>query len=222
MTKTNFDFLIKIDKNLSDIIIDAERLYRGDFFDQCIGQTRRYAERICRDVLGENRTSEITFDEMLATLKDKSNGLEEEKEFIDDLYFLKKQGNLSVHGAKVEKNATMALECLQRAFEVGLNYAVFYKKAPQKLLQLHYDAELLITGEPSKKSLSEKYLEAKEQATKTSPKPKKKTTKNKPKKDKPQVSVMKSVPKKTEIPPFWIIVGISLVAALFAVIYILL
>lgn len=92
MTKTNFDFLIKIDKNLSDIIIDAERLYRGDFFDQCIGQTRRYAERICRDVLGENRTSEITFDEMLATLKDKSNGLEEEKEFIDDLYFLKNRG----------------------------------------------------------------------------------------------------------------------------------
>ena len=49
-----------------------------------MGQTRRFGEHICRNVLGNNRTTEVTFDEMLATLKDKINGYEEEKEFIDE------------------------------------------------------------------------------------------------------------------------------------------
>ena len=53
----NFDFLRSVDKDLYEIIKDAERLYRGEFFEQCIGQTRRFGEHICRKVLGKNRTT---------------------------------------------------------------------------------------------------------------------------------------------------------------------
>ena len=218
MAKTNFDYLKTIDKNLYEIIIDAERLYRGEFFEQCMGQTRRFGEHLCRKVLGSNRTNEVTFDEMLATLKDKSNHSEQEKEFIDDLYFLKKQGNLSVHSESVTKNATTALECLQRAFEAGINYSVFYQKEDSGILKLRYDTELLITGNQSKKSLSEKYLEAKDKATKSS---KKKTTAKKTQKPKPQVTSMNSVPIRTGISRFWIIVGIFMLVALIMVIYVL-
>ena len=218
MAKTNFDYLKTIDKNLYEIIIDAERLYRGEFFEQCMGQTRRFGEHLCRKVLGSNRTNEVTFDEMLATLKDKSNHSEQEKEFIDDLYFLKKQGNLSVHSENVTKNATTALECLQRAFEAGINYSVFYQKEDSGILKLRYDTELLITGNQSKKSLSEKYIEAKDKATKSS---KKKTTAKKTQKPKPQVTSMNSVPIRTGISRFWIIVGIFMLVALIMVIYVL-
>ena len=183
-----------------------------------MGQTRRFGEHLCRKVLGSNRTNEVTFDEMLATLKDKSNHSEQEKEFIDDLYFLKKQGNLSVHSESVTKNATTALECLQRAFEAGINYSVFYQKEDSGILKLRYDTELLITGNQSKKSLSEKYLEAKDKATKSS---KKKTTAKKTQKPKPQVTSMNSVPIRTGISRFWIIVGIFMLVALIMVIYVL-
>jgi hypothetical protein len=219
MTKTNFDYLKDIDNNLYEMMVDAERLYRGEFFEQCMGQTRRFGEHLCRNVLGSNRTSEVTFDEMLSTLKDKSNHSEEEKEFIEDLYFLKKQGNISVHSGSVEKDATTALECLQRAFEAGLNYSVFYKKADSDILKLRYDVELLITGNPSKQSLSDKYIEAKEQAQKTSI-PKKKTTK-KTQKPKPQVTSMNSVPRKNGISAFWIVVGVFMIIAMITLIYLL-
>ena len=99
---------------------------------------------------------------MLATLKDKSQGADQEKEFINDLYFLKKHGNTSVHAEKVKKDGMTALECLQRAFEVGLNYAVYNKKAKPNLLKLRYDTELLVTGKKSKKSLAERYTEEKQ------------------------------------------------------------
>ena len=219
MSKSNFDFLIDVDKNLYDIINDAERLYRSEFFEQCMGQTRRFGEHLCRNVLGSNRTTEVTFDEMLATLKDKTNNSEEEKEFIDDLYFLKKQGNSSVHSSTVTKDAKTSLECLQRAFEAALCYAIFYKKADKKLLNLHYDVELLATGKKSD-SLSEKYQKVKSDTVLSQPqktKPKKSTAK----KRKPQVTSMKSVPRKTGISPFWIIVGASAIITLFTVIYIL-
>ena len=217
MVETNFDYLKEIDKNLYDIIIDAERLYRGEFFEQCMGQTRRFGEHLCRNVLGSKRTTEVTFDEMLSTLKDKPNQNEQEKEFIDDLYFLKKQGNISVHSGSVGKDATTALECLQRAFEAGLNYSVFCKKTNSDILKLQYDTELLITGNPSKKSLSEKYLEAKEQAQKTTKKkPAKKTSKTKT-----QVTSMNSVPRKIGLSKFWITVGIFTIIAMITVIYVL-
>ena len=219
MNKTNFDYLKETDKNLYEIIIDAEKLYRGEFFEQCIGQTRRFGEHLCRNVLGKNRTNEVTFDEMLATLKDKSNSSEQEKEFINDLYFLKKQGNICVHSGNVNKNATTALECLQRAFEAGLNYTVFYKKLSQDILNLQYDTELLITGKPSKKSLSQKYLEAKKIADNAA---KRKKTTNKNKKTKPQAASMKSVPRKMGISKFWLTVGIFIIISMITIIYILL
>ena len=90
----NFEFLKSIDKNLYEIISDAEKLYRDEYFEQCISQTRRFGENVCKNTLGSMRTTEKTFDDMLATLKDKSKE-EVEKEFVDDLYFLKKE--LSQH-----------------------------------------------------------------------------------------------------------------------------
>ena len=153
---TNFDFLKSTDKNLYEIISDAEKLYRDEYFEQCMGQTRRFAENVCKNVLGNKRTTENTFDQMLATLKDNSQGSEQEKEFIDDLYFLKKCGNQSVHASSVKQNAIDALECLQRSFEVAINYIVYNKNGDKNVLDLHYDIELLATGKRDK-TLEQKY-----------------------------------------------------------------
>ncbi|MBR1424737.1 hypothetical protein IJ579_04160 [bacterium] len=215
---TNFSFLKDIDKNLYEIITEAENLYRGEFFEQSITQTRRFGEHICRNVLGQHRTTEITFDEMLATLKDKTGGSEQEKEFINDLYFLKKQGNSSVHSGTVKKDAIVALECLQRAFEAGLNYAVYNKNAQNSLLTLNYDIDLLVTGKKSKKTLQEKYLEEKQKNTTTKFKPKKTSSKT-TKKSKKQVSSMKSISQKSGVSLFWIIVGIFLIITLCTVLF---
>ena len=157
----NFEFLKNIDKNLYDIISDAEKLYRDEYFEQCIGQTRRFGEVICKQVLGAARTSEKNFDEMLATLKDKVSNAVQEKEFVDDLYFLKREGNASVHSSSVKKDGIIALECLQRAFEISINYIVYFKKMNSNYLKLQYDTELLVTGKKSNKSLKDKYIEEK-------------------------------------------------------------
>lgn len=154
---TNFDFLKKIDHNLYDIIIEAEKLYTAEFFEQCIGQTRRFGEQLCKRILYSNNSFEDNFDNMLATLKDNAHSVPE-KEFINDLYFLKKQGNLSVHSSNVKRDGILALECLQRAFEASINYAVLYKKGSKSILKKQYDINLLITGKPS---LKEKYQENK-------------------------------------------------------------
>ena len=44
----NFDFFKTIDRDLYNIISDAEKLYRDEYFEQCIGQTRRFAENVCK------------------------------------------------------------------------------------------------------------------------------------------------------------------------------
>lgn len=223
MSKTNFDYLKEVDKDLYEIILDAERLYRGEFFEQCMGQTRRFGEHLCRNVLGRNRATEVTFDEMLATLKDKISGFEQGKEFINDLYFLKKNGNQSVHSKEVHHSASTALECLQRAFEAGISYVVYNKKAQHDALQLQYDTELLITGYPSKKSLSEKYLEAKAKCNiKTDDKKQKNVKQTKSKKEQSQVSSMKSVPRKNKIGRFWIFVIVLLLVSFITAIYLIL
>ena len=80
--QTNFDFLKKIDKNLFTIISEAELLYRDEYFEQCMVQTRRFGEHVCKNVLGNKRRTERTFDDMLATLKDNITGEVQEKEFI--------------------------------------------------------------------------------------------------------------------------------------------
>ena len=216
---TNFDFLKSTDKNLYEIISDAELLYRDEYFEQCIGQTRRFAENVCKKVLGSKRTTENTFDQMLATLKDNSQGSEQEKEFINDLYFLKKCGNASVHSSSVKKSAKNALECLQRAFEVAINYSVYNKKADIKNLSLHFDIKLLATGKRDK-TLAQKYEQAEKAATKEKRQKKSKTAtkKSTKKSESKQVTTMKSCKKQDGISPYWIVAGIfsliSLISAL--------
>lgn len=220
---TNFDFLKKVDKNLFEIVAEAEKLYRDEYFEQSMVQTRRFGEHVCKKVLGKNRTTEETFDEMLATLNDCSFGNIEEKEFINDLYFLKKHGNSAVHSSSVKKDGMEALECLKRAFEVAISYCIYNRKANPKIMRLSYDTELLVTGEKNKK-LSDRYKEAKEKAVKSSdfdePKLKKssatkskstKTTKKKTTKKQSSVMVCKS---KKSFPIFWILVGITFVISL--------
>lgn len=153
----NFDFLKPVDKNLFDVISKAESLYRDEYFEQSIVQSRKFAENVCKKVLGVSRTTEKTFDDMLATLKDKATSSIQEKEFIDDLYFIKREGNNSAHSTEVKNQGMVALECLQRCFEVAINYSVYYCKAKNSLLKKRYDTELLITGKKSKQSLAEKY-----------------------------------------------------------------
>ena len=158
---TNFDFLKPLDKNLYDIITDAEKLYRDEYFEQSISQSRRFGEAVCKIILGEKSIG-LSFDDMLATLKDKAISSIQEKEFIDDLYFIKREGNTSIHSTTVKKDGIIALECLQRSFEVAINYAVHFRKSNPKLLKFRFDTELLITGKKAKKSLSERYSEEKE------------------------------------------------------------
>lgn len=220
---TNFDFLKKVDKNLFEIVAEAEKLYRDEYFEQSMVQTRRFGEHVCKKVLGKNRTTEETFDEMLATLNDCSFGNVEEKEFINDLYFLKKHGNSAVHSGSVKKDGMEALECLKRAFEVAISYCIYNRKANPKIMRLSYDTELLVTGEKNKK-LSDRYKEAKEKAVKSNdfdePKLKKssatkskstKTPKKKTTKKQSSIMVCKS---KKSFPIFWILVGITFVISL--------
>ena len=211
---TNFDFLKSTDKNLFDIITEAEKLYRDEYFEQCMGQTRRFGEHVCKDVLGNRRTTEETFDDMLATLKDKSKGNPQEKEFLDDLYFLKKNGNKSVHSATVKKDGLVALECLQRAFEVAISYSVFKNGPSDKLMRLQYDTELMLTGKKNK-SLSERYSQAKIKAQKTKSfeeKPKKSVNKTTNKKQAKKYKVQKE--KTSKISLFWIIMLIAFTMSL--------
>ena len=165
---SNFEFLRRVNENLYIIAYEAENLFRDEYFEQCITQTRRLAENICRDLMFGRCQPSDSFDDMLATLKDTPAQNDFEKEFLDDLYFLKKAGNASVHSLKVKQDGNAALDCLQRAFEAALNYAVFKKGLDSKYLQLQFDEELLATGRPSKKNsvLSEKYTEEKSKSKK--------------------------------------------------------
>lgn len=181
---SNFNFLKKVNSNLYEIISEAEKLYRDEYFEQCMIQTRRFGEQICKEMLEQNNKQTGSFDEMLATLKDNSHGHAQEKEFIDDLYFLKKNGNQSAHSGKIKKEAMNALECLKRSFEIAINYSVYNQGANTNILRLNYDVELLITDKKSKKSLKDKYEEAKKQAEKKE-KQIKENSKSKQKSNKP-------------------------------------
>lgn len=230
---TNFEFLKKVNNNLYEIISEAEKLYRDEYFEQCMVQTRRFGEHVCKDMLVQNGKQTGSFDDMLATLKDHSQGNPQEKEFIDDLYFLKKNGNQSVHSGKVKKEAIVALECLQRSFEVAINYSVYNQGAPTNILKLDYDVELLVTDKKSKKSLKEKYEEEKKKQEKIEKKEKQLVSKpDKPQKVKKEKEKKKEVVKtsktqgksKIQIPLFWKFVlffsCISIALILFLVIYI--
>lgn len=158
---SNFEFLKNIDIDIYELINKAENLYRDEYFEQCIIQTRKFAENVCKNILKNDLQKECSFDEMLATLKDKSNNSEQEKEFIEDLYFIKREGNASAHCKDVKQAGIKALECLKRAFEVSINYAVYYKNGNENILNKHYSVEVLVNGKSNKNSLSEKYQKVK-------------------------------------------------------------
>lgn len=155
---SNFDFLENVDSDLYKIIKDAEKLYRDEYFEQTIVQTRRYAENICRVLLGDRAVPDSTFDECLSTLQDLYTKNIRQREIINDLYFLKAQGNASAHGKKVKQDGNIALDCLKRAFELGINFAVA-SGADKKVEKLEFSEEVLILGNKKKKSsLKDKYL----------------------------------------------------------------
>lgn len=60
---SNFEFLKKTDVNLFKIANEAEKLYRDEYFEQCITQTRRFAENICKNMLAPELTIGATFDD---------------------------------------------------------------------------------------------------------------------------------------------------------------
>ena len=204
---TNFEFLKKVNNDLYEIMSEAEKLYRDEYFEQCMVPTRRFGEHVCKDMLVQNGKQTGSFDDMLATLKDHSQGNPQEKEFIDDLYFLKKNGNQSVHSGRVKKEAIVALECLQRSFEVAINYSVYNQGASTNILKLDYDVELLVTDKKAKKSLKEKYEEEKKKQETIEKKEKQLVTKpEKPKKEKKEKLVKQTKKKykeKFQITLFW-------------------
>ncbi len=161
--KSNFDFLKNKDKKLFDIIDKAEKLYRDGYFEQTAAQTRKFAEIIAKNTLGIRRTTEETFDDILSTLSDIQGDSPVEKEFMDDMYFIKKQGNLAVHDSAAPIDGNVALECLKRAFEIGIGYSIKNKFSDKKLLKLNYSIDLLMSGENYK--FSEKYQEARTEAS---------------------------------------------------------
>lgn len=161
---SNFEFLKDINTDLFKLAQEAENLFKDRYFEQCMTQTRRLGENLCRIVMEDRAKPTDTFDQMLATLKDTPSQSEIEKEFLDDLYFLKKVGNQATHSLSIKNDGKDALECIERAFEASLNFAVFKANAPQELLNKVFDEELLITGKKSKKiSLQEEYIAKKKQ-----------------------------------------------------------
>lgn len=159
---SNFDFIKNKDTKLFKILNDAERLYRDGYFEQSTIQLRKFGEYVCKNTLGVRRTTEETFDDMLATLKDIMNKTPEEKEFIDDLYFIKKTGNLAAHGGAKDVDSMEALECLKRAFEICIWYALKNKLSNKRVLNLHFNLDVLMTGKKPK--TAEKYQTVKDMA----------------------------------------------------------
>lgn len=155
---SNFVFLKKNNENLFNIISEAEKLFRDEYFEQAVIQTRRFAENVCKDLLQGNVLPDETFDSMINRLKDKSFGNMRMQEFTDDLYFLKKHGNSSAHSSVSTKDGKTALECLERAYELGIFYSNVKYGYNKKLDKSVFSEEVLMTGNASSpKPLKEKY-----------------------------------------------------------------
>lgn len=155
---SNFVFLKKNNENLFNIISEAEKLFRDEYFEQAVIQTRRFAENICKDLLQDNVLPDETFDSMISRVKDKSFGNMRMQEFTDDLYFLKRQGNNSVHSSVAVKNGKIALECLERAYEIAIFYSNVKYGYNKKLDKEVFSEEVLMTGNSSStKLLKETY-----------------------------------------------------------------
>ena len=146
---SNFSFLKNINNDLFKMISEAERLYCDGYFEQCIIQTRRFAENVCRNLLKNHAGDELTFDECITDLQNSFNDTVRHKELINDLYFLKAQGNLHVHSTKVKQDAYTALDCLKRAFEVAINYALD-NDAPQNIKKSEFSEKFLTACKDNK------------------------------------------------------------------------
>ena len=161
---SNFLFLKKNNEDLFKIVSEAENLFRDEYFEQSVVQIRRFAENLCKDLLTDEVTADATFDTMICKIKDNAFAKPRMKEFADDLYFLKKHGNSSAHSASAaqkEQAGKLALECLERAYEISVFYSNAKFGYDKKLDKTVFSEELLITGKVSgKKSkpiLKEKY-----------------------------------------------------------------
>lgn len=181
---SNFKFLENINKDLYSIGVTAEKLFRDEYFDQCITQTRKMAEVMTKDVLGNKAQSDDTFDDMIYKLKTVSCNNLKEQEFISDMYFLKKQGNIATHSSKSsDNNGQTALECLEHAFEASINYASS-KSKDEMIPLLLFDEQLLVLGKKSEnlqtqyknKLQEEKENKKQKKETKNSTKPQIKST----------------------------------------------
>ena len=115
---SNFDFLKDIDNELYLNIEEAQKLFRDEYFNQSMIQIRIFAEKMSKKIL--NSPDNLTFDDTLNCLKDKIK-TDKESEFIEDLFYIKREGNKCAHGE--DASAITVLEALKRAFEASINYA---------------------------------------------------------------------------------------------------
>lgn len=158
---SNFLFLKKNNENLFNIISEAENLFRDEYFEQSVVQIRRFAENLCKDLLQDKVLPDDTFDSMINKIKDNSFNNMRMKEFADDLYFLKKHGNSSAHSSSASKNGKLALECLERAYEISILYSNVKYGYSKKLDKTVFSEELLMTGKKTGKKSSPKLLKEK-------------------------------------------------------------
>jgi len=217
---SNFVFLKKNNENLFNIISEAENLFRDEYFEQSIVQNRRFAENICRDLLQDKVLPDDTFDSMINKIKDNSFGNMRMKEFADDLYFLKKHGNSSAHSASASKNGKVALECLERAYEISILYSNVKYGYNKKLDKTVFSEELLMTGKKtSKKSspklLKEKYTNELQKSRAKSPSAKKSKPKKPQKIQKSSKNKRAKNKMKNRIGLFLIILAIILIALVY-------
>lgn len=177
---SNFVFLKKNNENLFNIISEAENLFRDEYFEQSVVQIRRFAENLCKDLLQDKVLPDDTFDSMINKIKDNSFQNIRMKEFAEDLYFLKKHGNTSAHSSSASKNGKIALECLERAYEISIFYSSIKYGYNKKLDKTVFSEELLMTGKMTGKKSSPKLL--KEKYSDELKKTRAKSSSNKPKK----------------------------------------
>lgn len=157
---SNFVFLKKNNEKLYNIIIEAECLFRDQYFEQSMVQMRRFAENLCRDLMADKVLPEDNFDTMIEKIKDNSFDNIRMQELAQDLYFIKKQGNTSAHSSNATKDGELALDCLERAYEIAIFYHNTKFGYDKKLDKTVFSEELLMTGKKtSKKELKAIYAD---------------------------------------------------------------
>ena len=74
---------------------------------------------------------------------------------------MKKHGNTSAHSSSASKNGKLALECLERAYEISIFYSNVKYGYNKKLDKTVFSEELLMTGKNTGKKSSPKLLKEK-------------------------------------------------------------